>query len=96
MTERSGGSNPSLSASQSERESTHLGDDWKGDLLIGSMTPGGLVRLDMEGRKVVKETRYLGELRERIRDVQQAADGSIYLITDSPIGKVLRLQPTAP
>jgi glucose/arabinose dehydrogenase len=67
--------------------------DWQGDLLIGSMTPGGLVRLELEGGKVVKETRYLGELRERIRDVQQAADGSIYLITDSAKGRVLRLQP---
>jgi glucose/arabinose dehydrogenase len=67
--------------------------DWQGDLLIGSMTPGGLVRLELEGGKVVKETRYLGELRERIRDVQQGADGSIYLITDSAKGRVLRLQP---
>jgi aldose sugar dehydrogenase len=67
--------------------------DWQGDLLIGSMTPGGLVRLELEGGKVVKETRYLGELRERIRDVQQGADGSIYLITDSAKARVLRLQP---
>ncbi len=67
--------------------------DWQGDLLIGSMTPGGLVRLEMQDGKVTKETRYLGELRERIRDVQQGADGSIYLITDSSKGKVLRLSP---
>lgn len=67
--------------------------EWQGDLLIGSMTPGGLVRLEMEGGKVTKETRYLGELRERIRDVQQGADGSIYLITDSRQGRVLRLTP---
>jgi len=67
--------------------------EWQGDLLIGSMTPGGLVRLELEDGKVVKETRYLGELKERIRDVQQAADGSIYLITDSRSGKLLRLQP---
>jgi glucose/arabinose dehydrogenase len=68
-------------------------EDWQGDLLIGSMTPGGLVRLELEDGKVVKENRYLGELRERIRDVQQGADGSIYLITDSAKGRVLRLQP---
>jgi aldose sugar dehydrogenase len=67
--------------------------DWKGDLLVGSMVPGALVRLELEGGKVVRETRYLGELRERIRDVQQGEDGSIYVITDSPKGKVLRLQP---
>jgi glucose/arabinose dehydrogenase len=67
--------------------------DWQGDLLVGSMTPGALVRLQMEGGKVVKETRYLGELKQRIRDVQQAQDGSIYLITDMPKGKVLKLEP---
>jgi glucose/arabinose dehydrogenase len=67
--------------------------DWKGDLLVGSMVPGALVRLELQDGKVVKETRYLGELRERIRDVQQGEDGSIYVITDSPKGKVLRLQP---
>lgn len=70
--------------------------DWQGDLLVGSMTPGALVRLQMEGGKVVKETRYLGELKQRIRDVQQAADGSIYLITDMPKGKILKLEPLAP
>jgi glucose/arabinose dehydrogenase len=70
--------------------------DWKGDLLVGSMVPGALVRLELQGGKVVKETRYLGDLRERIRDVQQAEDGSIYVITDSPKGRVLRLQPTPP
>jgi glucose/arabinose dehydrogenase len=67
--------------------------DWQGDLLIGSLTPGALVRLELEGGKVVKETRYLGELKQRIRDVQQGADGSIYLITDEPKGRVLKLAP---
>ena len=65
--------------------------DWEGDLLIGSMSPGGLVRLDFENGKVVKETRYLGELKERIRDVQLASDGTLYLITDSPQGRVVHL-----
>jgi glucose/arabinose dehydrogenase len=69
--------------------------DWQGDLFVGSLQPGGLVRLELQNGKVVKETRYLGELRERIRDVQQAADGSLYVITDSPKGRVLRLEPAA-
>lgn len=67
--------------------------EWKGNLLIGSMTPGGLVRLELKDGKVANETRYLGELRERIRDVQQGSDGLIYLITDSSNGKVLKLSP---
>lgn len=69
--------------------------DWKGDLFVGSLQPGALVRLELANGKVTKETRYLGELHERIRDVQQAADGSLYVITDSAKGRVLRLEPAA-
>lgn len=67
--------------------------DWQGDLFVGSLQPGALVRLELTDGKVTKETRYLGELKERIRDVQQGSDGFLYLITDSPRGKVLRLSP---
>ena len=66
---------------------------WKGNFLIGSMSPGALVRLVMENGRVVREERYLGELRERIRDVQQGPDGMIYAVTDSPRGRVLRIVP---
>jgi len=69
--------------------------DWKGNILIGSLTPGGLVRLVMKDGKVAKEERYLGELRERIRDVRQALDGSLYLLTDSRNGRILRVTPDA-
>jgi glucose/arabinose dehydrogenase len=65
--------------------------DWKGNILIGSMTPGALVRLVMAGGRVQREERYLGELGERIRDVRQGPDGLIYLVTDSPNGRVLRV-----
>ena len=66
---------------------------WRGHLLIGSLTPGLLVRLEISGDRVVNETRYLAELRERIRDVQQGPDGSLYLITDESNGRVLRVEP---
>lgn len=67
--------------------------DWQGDLFIGSLQPGALVRLELAEGKVTKETRYLGELKERIRDVRQGTDGFLYVITDSPTGRVLRLSP---
>ena len=66
---------------------------WKGNVFIGSMTPGGLVRLVLENGRVVKEHRYLGELSERIRDVQQGPDGLLYLVTDNSAGRVLRVVP---
>ena len=68
---------------------------WKHNFLIGSLTPGGLVRLVMKDGKVVQEERYLGDLRERIRDVRQAPDGSLYLLTDSRDGQILRITPAA-
>jgi glucose/arabinose dehydrogenase len=66
---------------------------WTGSLLIGSLTPGALVRLELQGERVVREVRYLGELRERIRDVVQGPDGYVYLLTDSRDGRVLRVIP---
>jgi glucose/arabinose dehydrogenase len=66
---------------------------WRGSILVGSMQPGALVRLEMRDGKVVSEERYLGELNERIRDVQEAPDGSVYVVTDSPNGRLLRLVP---
>jgi glucose/arabinose dehydrogenase len=69
--------------------------DWKGDLLVGSLTPGGLVRLRITNGRVVLEERYLAELRERIRDVRQGPDGAIYLLTDDRNGRLLRVTPSS-
>ena len=66
---------------------------WKGSVLVGSMTPGALVRLVMENGRVVREERYLGELRESIRDLQQGPDGMLYAVTKSNNGRVLRIVP---
>jgi glucose/arabinose dehydrogenase len=67
---------------------------WKGSVLIGSMQPGALVRLELAGGKVVREERYReGELGSRIRDVQQGPDGLVYVVTDEANGRLLRVLP---
>jgi aldose sugar dehydrogenase len=66
---------------------------WKGSLLVGSLRAEALVRLTLDGRKVVGEERLLTNLKERIRDVRQGPDGLIYIVTDSADGKVLRILP---
>ena len=66
---------------------------WRGDLLVGSLQPGRLVRLRLAEGRVVLEERYVIEPGERIRDVRQGSDGSIYLLTDSPQGRIVRLEP---
>jgi glucose/arabinose dehydrogenase len=69
---------------------------WRGDILIGSLSPGGLVRLELAAGRVVRETRYLNEVRERFRAVAQGPDGFVYVLTDSRDGKLLRVRPVAP
>jgi aldose sugar dehydrogenase len=66
---------------------------WNGSLFVGSMQPGALVRLTLENGRVTGEERYLGELGDRIRDVQQGPDGFLYVVTDEDDGRVLRVVP---
>jgi glucose/arabinose dehydrogenase len=69
---------------------------WNGSIVIGSLTPGLLVRLELKDGRVAREERYLAELRERIRDVKQGPDGLLYLVTDNNDGRILRVRPSAP
>jgi glucose/arabinose dehydrogenase len=66
---------------------------WTGSLFVGCMQPGALVRLAVENGRVTSEERYLGELGNRIRDVQQGPDGLLYVVTDEDDGRVLRVVP---
>ncbi len=66
---------------------------WHGNLFIGSLKFGLLVRLELNGERVVHEERLLeGELG-RIRDVRSGPDGYLYLLTDEAAGKLVRLVP---
>jgi glucose/arabinose dehydrogenase len=66
---------------------------WKGSLLIGTLRSQQLIRLSLDGNRVTREHRLLERLSHRIRDVREAPDGRIYLLTDSPDGQLLRLEP---
>jgi aldose sugar dehydrogenase len=66
--------------------------EWNGDLLIGSLNPGGLVRLRIAGESVIGEERLLPDIG-RVRDVAVAADGSLLLLLDSPDAAILRVTP---
>ena len=65
---------------------------WKGQLFVGSLTPGALVRLQLDGDRVVEEARYLRDVG-RVRDVVQGPDGLLYLLTDASDGRLLRVAP---
>jgi aldose sugar dehydrogenase len=66
---------------------------WRGSLFLGALVSQVLVRLEIDGDKVVKEERLLQQLRERIRDVRQGPDGALWLATDNSSGRILRLAP---
>jgi glucose/arabinose dehydrogenase len=65
---------------------------WRGSLFVGSLNPGALVRLTLDGERVASEERYLREVG-RVRDVVQGPDGLLYLLTDESNGKLLRVEP---
>ena len=73
--------------------SARYGAAWQGSLFIGSLKFGTLHRLEVAGGKVQREEKLLQGNGERIRDVRQGPDGLLYMVTDSPQGRLLRLQP---
>lgn len=68
---------------------------WRGDLLVGALAGAHVRRVDLRGGAVAGQETLFAELEERIRDVRQAPDGSVILLTDSPQGRVLRVVPKA-
>lgn len=66
---------------------------WRGSAFVTSLTQQHLVRLAMKGDKAVGEERLLADLKERLREVKQGPDGSLYILTDNAKGRILQLTP---
>jgi glucose/arabinose dehydrogenase len=84
---------PVISPSGMTIYSGELFPEWRGNLLIGGLSSRALVRLVVEGDRVVGEERLLTDLGARIREVVQGPDGAVYLLTDASNGKLLKLTP---
>ena len=69
---------------------------WQGNLLVGALRSQTLVRLVLDGEKVVREERLLQGQVGRIRDVRMGPDGLVYLLSDGPDGALMRLEPVKP
>jgi glucose/arabinose dehydrogenase len=68
---------------------------WRGDLFVGALRAELLVRLRLEGEKVVHEERLLKGALGRIRDVRAGPDGFLYLLTDESRAVLARLEPAS-
>jgi glucose/arabinose dehydrogenase len=64
---------------------------WRGNIFIGSLAARHLARLVVEGNHVFHGERLLRDRSWKIRAVQQAPDGSIYLGVDG--GLLARILP---
>ena len=64
---------------------------WRGNALLGGLSSKVLIRLTLDGNRVTDEERI--DLKRRIRDVVQAPDGSVMVLSDGDQGELLRLTP---
>jgi glucose/arabinose dehydrogenase len=67
---------------------------WKGDAFLGGLSSQALVRVDLNGTDAQKGDQW--DMGARIREVEQAPDGSIYVLEDGQRGsegRMIRLTP---
>jgi glucose/arabinose dehydrogenase len=71
----------------------HPGHPWNDSLFLGALAQQALIRLQLDGDRIVGEERLLTDLQERIRDVRVGPDGTVYVLTDAGNGRLLALTP---
>ncbi len=82
---------PTISPSGLVFYTGNLFPEWRGSALIGGLTASGIVRVEVDGMEAREVERI--PLVARTRALLQAADGSIYVVTDADNGKLLHLRP---
>ncbi|MFZ5605989.1 MAG: PQQ-dependent sugar dehydrogenase [Pseudomonadota bacterium] len=73
----------------------HPQSAWSDSLLLGALAGQRLIRLRLDGERILGEERLLTGLHRRIRDVRVGDDGRVYVLTDAADGCLLRLTPPA-
>ncbi len=81
--------NPTIAPSGMDFYTGDMFPQWQNHLLIGGLQSLGLVMVKVNGDTAEESSRL--DLGARIRDVKQAPDGSVYVITDEGNGKVIRI-----
>lgn len=81
---------PSIAPSGMAFYTADLIPQWKGNLFVGAMAGQALIRLVLDGERVVGEERLLTDLKQRIREVRQGPDGALYVFAGDTL---LRITP---
>ena len=71
----------------------HPRSGWNDSLLLGALVQRSLIRLSLDGDRIVAEERLLEDFGKRIRDVRVGPEGNVYVLTDEDDGQLLRLVP---
>ncbi len=79
---------PSIAPSGMAFYTGSLFPEWQGNLFIGAMAGQHLVRLVLDGERVVAEERLLEELQSRIREVRQGPDGALYVLATNSLIRI--------
>ncbi|WP_407294467.1 PQQ-dependent sugar dehydrogenase [Stutzerimonas zhaodongensis] len=86
---------PSIAPSALAIYDGDLFPDWQGDLFNAALAAKEVRRVRLIDGKVAEQETLFAELDERIRDVQAGPDGAIYLLTDGPEGRLLKVTPAS-
>lgn len=65
--------------------------DWRGDVLMTGLVSKALIRVRIEG-DTAREVQRI-DLGGRAREIEQSPDGSLWVLIDSPDGKLVKLIP---
>lgn len=79
---------PSIAPSGMAFYTGALFPQWQGNLFVGAMAGQALIRLVLDGDRVVAEERLLTDMKQRIREVRQGPDGALYIFAGNSLMRI--------
>ena len=76
----------------------YTGDDfpkWKGDAFVTTLARQRILRLELNGERIVGVEELFEGLDTRLRNIEMGPDGAFYVLTDAGDGRLLKIEPAA-